>query len=217
MEYGASSSRVQSVSGIVIAGGKSRRMGCDKRFIEVCGKTLLDHVLEIMESLFAEIILVLSEETPLLKRSRWRTVTDLIPQCGSLGGLYTGLYYATYPRVFASACDMPFLNDKVVRYMATLNEGADVVMARLTTGLQPMHALYSKRCLGPLEAMARAGNLKVQSLVSLPELKVRLVHEDELIRVDPQLLSFQNINTPADLEAAKTLFTECQARQSEQG
>ncbi len=216
MKHGSASSSVQGVSGIVIAGGKSRRMGRDKRFLEVSGKTLLDHVLEAMGALFAEVILVLSEETPVLKQLRWRTVTDLIPQCGSLGGLYTGLYYATYPRVFAAACDMPFLNDKVIRYMAALNEGADVVMACLTTGLQPMHALYSKRCLGPLEAMARAGNLKVQSLVSLTELKVRLVQEDELIGLDPHLLSFQNVNTPADLEAARTLFTERQVRQSGQ-
>jgi molybdopterin-guanine dinucleotide biosynthesis protein A len=207
---------VHDTSGIVIAGGKSRRMGRDKRFLEIGGKALLDRVLEIMEPLFAEIIVVLSDGTPVLGQSRWRTVTDLIPQCGSLGGLYTGLYSATHPRVFAVACDMPFLNSELVHYMATLNEGADVVMARLVTGLQPMHALYSKRCLGPLEAMARSGNLKVQNLVSVTDLNVRLVSEADLIRFDPQLLSFQNINTPADLEFARTIVAEQQIKRSPQ-
>ncbi len=217
MSSDSSCLRVYGTSGIVIAGGKSRRMGRDKRFLEIGGKALLDRVLEIMEPLFAEIIVVLSEETPVLRQSRWRMVTDVIQQCGSLGGLYTGLYYATHPRVFAVACDMPFLNGELVRYMATLNEGADVIMASLATGLQPMHALYSKRCLGPLETMARSGNLKVQSLISVTGLNVRLVSEADLIRFDPHLLSFQNINTPADLEFARKIVAEQRIKRSHQG
>jgi molybdopterin-guanine dinucleotide biosynthesis protein A len=132
-------------------------------------------------------------------------VVDLLPGCATLGGLYSGLASSTHGRVFAVGCDMPFLSAAVIERMAELGHGADVVMPRLATGLQPMHAIYSKACLDPVKRMAAAGALRVQDLCDDEGLSVRLVDEDELRGVDPDLLSFFNINTPADLELALKL------------
>ena len=195
-----------NMTGVLLAGGKSRRMGQDKRFLELEGRTLLERALSILETLFPEVIVVVAEPAPQLTGLRHRVVTDLIPNCAALGGLYTGLSYAGQPRVFAAGCDMPFLDPAVIKWMIGLDQPSEIVMAQLTSGLQPMHAIYSKACLPHLERMAVAQNLKVQDLCQASGLSIRLVSEDEIREVDPQFLSFLNVNTPADLEFARKLL-----------
>jgi molybdenum cofactor guanylyltransferase len=197
---------IPNMTGVLVAGGQSRRMGRDKRFLELGGQTLLQRALAVLASLFPEVLIALAEPLPQLKANGYRIVTDLIKDCATLGGLYTGLASASHPRIFAVGCDMPFLNPAAIRRLAKLGAQADVVMPKLTTGLQPMHAVYSKACLPHLERMAKAQQLKVQGLTEVPGLTVRLVSEKDFLDVDPQLLSFFNINTPADLEFARKLL-----------
>ncbi len=194
------------MTGVLLAGGKSLRMGQDKRFLDLAGQTLLERALSVLESLFSEILVVAAEPEPKLASLRHKLVTDLIPGCATLGGLYTGLSLAGHPRVFACATDMPLLDRAVIERMAELGQGADVVMAKLASGLQPMHAIYSKACLPHLERMARTKNLRVQELSRATDLTVRLVAEHELEDLDPRFLSFLNINTPADLEFVRKLL-----------
>jgi molybdopterin-guanine dinucleotide biosynthesis protein A len=194
------------MTGVLVAGGQSRRMGRDKRFLELGGQTLLLRALSALQSLFTEVLIALAEPLPQLTGQGYRIVLDLIPDCATLGGLYTGLASASHPRVFAVGCDMPFLNPEAIRRLAGLGMQADVVMPRLATGLQPMHAVYSKTCLPHLERMAKTRQLKVQALTEIPALTVQLVPEKDFLDVDPQLLSFFNINTPADLEFARMLL-----------
>lgn len=200
------SSTIGQMTGLLLAGGKSRRMGQDKRFLELGGRTLLERSLTVLEGLFDEVIISVAEPLPELKGLRARVVTDLIPDCATLGGLYSGLSSASHPRLFAAACDMPFLADSVIRRMADLGRSADVVMVRLANGLQPMHAIYSKACLPHLERMLHAKNLRVQDLVSVSDLSVKILSEEAIREADPQLLSFLNVNRPADLEFARKLF-----------
>lgn len=194
------------VSAIVVAGGKSRRLGQDKRFIEVGGQMLLDRALVTLEALFPEVIVVVAEKSQDLNVRNSVLVEDLIPDRGSLGGLYTGLAYAKHPRAFAIACDMPFLNPAIIRYLVELDIRADVVMPKLATGLQPMHAVYSTRCVAVLEEMARTQRLRIHELAQHPTLTVHLVPQADLVRLDPDLRSFHNINTPEDLERARKLL-----------
>ena len=201
-----------SMTGVMLAGGKSRRLGRDKRFVELQGRTLFERSLSVLESLFPEILVVVAEPHPQLAGLQHRLVTDLIPDCATLGGLYTGLSYATHPRIFAVACDMPFLDPRVVQQMAALSQQADIVMARLANGLQPMHATYSKSCLPFLEHMAKGGKLKVQDLLEAEGLTIRLLGEEELRPLDSQFLSFFNVNTSADLEFARKLLAKPQAQ-----
>jgi molybdenum cofactor guanylyltransferase len=197
---------VTGISAIVLAGGQSRPMGHDKRVVTLNGEGLLRRVLHVLEPIFAEILLVTAGPAPELNDLGHRVMADLIPGSGSLGGVYTGLAGAGQPRVFVAGCDMPLLNAGMVRYLATVDDDADVVMAQLAVGLQPTHAVYSKACLRHLEAMARAGHLKLQKLLEQQTLTVRILREDDLRPVDPDLLSFFNVNTPADLELARKLL-----------
>ena len=200
------SSGAVNITGVLLAGGKSRRMGVDKRFLELGDVTLLQRALSSMERVFSEILIAVAEPTPEISGLGHRVVTDLIPHCASLGGLYTGLFYARQSRVFVAACDMPFLDPRVMKFVMDFDAEADVIMAKLSHGLQPVHAVYSKRCLPYLEAMAKEGNLKVQEIVENRDLSVRLISEDEVRPVDPQFRSFMNINTTADLEFARKLL-----------
>ncbi len=197
---------IPNMTGVLVAGGKSRRMGRDKRFLELGGQTLLQRVLSVLQSLFDEVLVALAEPLPQLTGQGYRVVMDLIPNCAMLGGLYTGLSSASHPRVLAVGCDMPFLNPASIRRLAELGAQADVAIPKLATGLQPMHAVYSKTCLPHLEQMARAQQFKVQDLAEVPGLTVKLVPEKDFLDVDPQLLSFFNINTPADFEFARKLL-----------
>ncbi len=196
---------IRDISGVVLAGGKSKRMGMDKRHLTVHGEPLLDRVTSVLIELFPEVLLVLAEKDIEQTDERIRIVTDLIPDCAAVGGLYTGLYHARYSRVFVVACDMPFINPAVVELFLQNIDSTDIVMAQLVTGLQPLHGLYSKQCLPLLKEMIEARDLRLQNVADKRGLTVHRVPETEIKRLDPQLLSFLNLNSPADLELANKI------------
>lgn len=193
------------IAGVVLAGGKSRRMGKDKRGISIHGKPLLDRTVTVLLEVFSEVLLVLAEPEEEREQERVKIVTDIIPGCAAAGGLYTGLYYSLCPRVFVVACDMPFLQPAVIEFFSTRSPQADVVLAQLANGFQPMHGVYSKKCLPFLRDMLDAQELRVQRIANHRTLNVHLISESELIPLDPQLLSFMNLNSPADVEFAKKI------------
>ena len=199
------SSLISEVTGVLLAGGKSRRMGQDKRFLAVGDQTLFARSLAVLRSVFQRVLIVIAQDSPPVE-SDAPVLRDLIADSGSLGGLYTGLKQADTEWVFAVACDMPFLGPAAIRHFVDVRADVDVVMAKLSHGLQPMHALYHRRCLPVMEALIQMRDLKIQRLADHPTLRVRLVTADELGLIDPEGRSFCNINTPADLAAARSLF-----------
>jgi len=194
-----------NVTGVLLAGGKSRRMGEDKRYLVVGEQTLLERGLSVLRSIFQEVLVVIAQDSPQLDVDA-RVVRDLVPGCGSLGGLYTGLMQATTPYTFVVACDMPFLDPTVISRFTSGRVTADIVMAKLAARLHPMHALYGKQCLPVVEQMIQARQLKIQEMVSHESLRVRYITEADLFTIDPSGRSFQNVNTPADLEVARSLL-----------
>ncbi len=221
------------VTGIILAGGASRRMGRDKAFIEFEGAPLIARVIERMQTLSAEIILV-ANDTDAYARFGLRVVNDVVPGKGSLGGIFSGLQAAREPYALAVACDMPFLNPALLRYLISLASHFDVVIPRAQdpsgktprssrgdkpagdktprradqpiakeSNLHPMHAVYSKNCLPAIEARLRANDLRLIGFHDA--VRVRVVETDEIDRFDPQHLSFFNANTPEDLAAAWSL------------
>ncbi|MEQ1791683.1 MAG: molybdenum cofactor guanylyltransferase [Nitrospiraceae bacterium] len=197
----------RDITGVLLAGGKSRRMGEDKRYLVVGEQTLLERGLAVLRSIFQEVLVVIAQDSPVLDVET-RIVRDLVPDCGSLGGLYTGLTEATTPYVFVVACDMPFLDQAVISQFTSRRTSADIVMAKLAGRLHPMHALYSKRCLPVIEQMVLARQLKIQEILSCESLLVQYVTEADLVGIDPSGHSFQNVNTPEDLEVARSLLAQ---------
>lgn len=194
---------MKDVTGVILAGGKSRRMGEDKRFVAFGATTLLDRCRSIMMSNFGEVLIITAQDSPFLEGHGCRVYQDLIADCGSLGGLYTGLHHASCNRIFVVACDMPFLNPQMIGFFVNHDPDADVVMGRLSSGLQPMHAVYAKQALPWFERRARERQLKIQDIVLEPSLKIGIADASEWAGIDPTSRSFQNVNTPADLAAAR--------------
>lgn len=192
------------VTGVILAGGKSRRMGEDKRFLMVGEATLLARTVSVMAGLFQDVLIIIAQDSPPLMVPECTVHRDMIADCGSLGGLYTGLAKAVSDRIFVVACDMPFLNPDMIRWFVERDPAADIVMARLPSGLQPLHAVYGKRALPALERMATSQKLKIQDIVSEPSLRTTFVSPAEWGERDTLAQSFQNVNTPADLEAARS-------------
>lgn len=197
-------SLISDVTGVLLAGGKSRRMGRDKRFLAVGEETLLVRSLAALRSVFQHVLVVVAQDTAAIQTDA-PVFRDLIPECGSLGGLYTGLKQAGTEWVFAAACDMPFLDPATIRHFVGLKHEGDVVMAKLGHGFQPMHALYRRSCLTVMERLIQARDLKIHRLADHASLKVRVVLPEELHRLDPEARSFYNINTPDDYDAARLL------------
>ena len=200
-------SLIADVTGVLLAGGKSRRMGQDKRLVSIGDETLYTRSLSVLRAIFERVVVVVAQDSPLVA-SDAPVLRDVIPHCGSLGGLYTGLKEARTQWVFAVACDMPFLDPGTIRHFTILKGEGDVIMAKLRNGFQPMHALYHRNCLPIMEGLIHAQDFKIHRLADHPALRVRIVTPKELSRVDPEGRSFYNVNTPADLAAARSLFDQ---------
>ena len=194
------------ISSIVLAGGRSLRLGRDKMRENLESQSLLERVLGHLEGLGGEIVVVMSEESsfPLPGRPALRKVSDIYPGRGALGGLYTGLCTSATLYNIVVAGDMPFLNLELLRYLAGVSAGFDAVIPRLSGMMEPLHAVYSRNCLPAIEALLPRGEVPICDFY--PLVSVRYVEEAEMAPFDPQHLSFFNINTAADLERARRLL-----------
>jgi molybdopterin-guanine dinucleotide biosynthesis protein A len=193
------------MTGLIMAGGKSRRLGQDKRFLMLGGKSSLQRVLDAYQNLFDEILIVADSHKP-FQSVRVRVVEDLIPGAATLGGLYTGLFHAAGDRVFAGAVDMPCLSPATIKIVLEHAERGDIIIPELNGKLQPMHAVYSKACLPYLKELIDRSRLKVQDLCAIPQLRVHRLPQSMFEAVDPELRSFFNINMPEDLAVARRWF-----------
>jgi len=191
------------VTSIVLAGGKSLRLGRNKAVEEIGGQILIQRVIDRLSSLGNEIIVVTSSSDQ-LPDLELRRVVDICPGMGALVGIYSGLKVATSYHSLVVACDMPFLSIALLRYLEELSSGFDIVIPRVGSLVEPLHAVYSKNCLAPIEAMLQEGNLKISELLNA--VKVRYVEDAEIEKFDPQRLSFFNVNSEADLEHARSLL-----------
>ena len=195
-------SSILTVSGIVLAGGQSSRLGADKSFINVNGQSLIEHIVTKLTRLSDDVIIVTNSPDE-YDHLEARLVGDIYPGKGALGGIYSGLRAAANAYSLVVACDMPFLDLNLLRYMIILAREHDVVIPRIRGLTEPLHAIYSKNCLEPIDRLLARGGLKIIDFFS--EVRVRYVEESEVDIFDPQHLSFFNVNTPNDLEEMKKL------------
>ena len=192
-----------SVSAIVLCGGESSRMGFDKAFIKIEGRTLVERQVVLLRRRFGKIILVTNSPGSYKSRSRVKVVTDIVRGFGPLGGLYTGLSNSGSEYNLVAACDMPFINLDLAAYMAgSVKEGFQAVVPYYRKRYQPLFAVYSRDCLGKIRQALAGNKLKLAALLS--EFKVRKVLKKELVKFGDPDVFFRNINTPQDLRLFKS-------------
>jgi molybdopterin-guanine dinucleotide biosynthesis protein A len=191
------------VSAIVLAGGKSQRIGADKALLELEGQPLIARVLEPLQRLTNDVIIV-AKDTAAYAHLGARMVADTSSEQAALIGLHAGLQAARHRLALAVACDMPFLDDRLLRFMIVASKAYDAVVPRMGGLPEPLHAAYRvKPCLAAVEAALQRGELKMTSF--LPHIEVRYVDEGELDLFDPERLSFFNVNTQDDWERGQML------------
>ena len=187
---------LHDITGVILVGGKSSRMGRDKAFLQVAGKPLFERVLEVFRESFDRIVLV-GGRAERFAGYGLPVLPDIYPG-SALGGLYTGLYHAATEHVFVGSCDQPFPNPAIVRYLCSLKSGFDAVVPALTHGFEPLFALYAKSCLGPMRELLESGNFCAYGYY--PKIRVRYAKDEELTPLDRDGKSFVNVNTPEEFE-----------------
>ncbi|MCH8868684.1 MAG: molybdenum cofactor guanylyltransferase [Chloroflexi bacterium] len=203
-----------NASGIVLAGGRSRRLGRAKALEPFQGEPLIRRVIDRLSRITDDLVFVVNDHEqasalPISSRDTDLTydiVIDKYPDGGSLGGIYTGLLAANSQWAFVVACDMPFLNVELMRHMLSMRDGQDVVVPRTDGYPEPTHALYNKSCLPFIEKRLKRDDLKIARFFD--EIRVRFLEEAEVRGLDGDLLSFFNVNTQDDLDRALTLAAE---------
>ncbi len=190
----------REITGIILCGGKSVRMGKNKAFIQVEGVPIIRRIYDLFEGLFQEVIIVTNQKE-LFSGFTSKIYSDLIPDKGALGGLYTGLFFASFQHSFCVACDMPFIRKSLVQYLIEKIDDADVVIPRTKDGLEPLHAIYSKNCVDPIRRMIEEGKSKIIDVYD--DVKVRIVDEKDFFPYDPGGESFINVNTPEELRSIR--------------
>lgn len=193
---------------VIQAGGQSRRMGQDKGLVIFLGQPLISRLVDRLRPLALELLVTTNTPAdyaflgvPLF--------SDLVPQRGALGGLYTALSAASLPFVAVVACDMPFINPELLeaQYQRLLSSQSDISILHTAEGLEPFHAVYRRNpCLPYIRQSLDEDKWRVDAWFS--QVKIDLFRIDEIRRYDPELRSFWNVNTPEELQQAEFLAEE---------
>jgi FdhD protein len=186
---------VAGVTGVILAGGESRRMGSDKSLLPFHGARFIDHTYRIMAELFDEVIIV-TNSPDLYSAIPCRKVPDLYYAQGSLAGIHSGLSHARHNAAFVVACDMPFINPEAITLLCDLAADGDVVIPISTHGPEPLHALYHKRCIPAMEMVLDAGHKRIVGF--FPQVDVIEVPAADLSPSGAVENFFLNVNTPQE-------------------
>ncbi|MGB7339241.1 MAG: molybdenum cofactor guanylyltransferase [Phototrophicaceae bacterium] len=185
----------------IIAGGKSSRMGTNKAVITFDGQTLIERIIEHTQDLGQQTTMLITNTPDEYTHLNLPMFADVIPDSGSLGGIYSALYHSKTTHTIVIACDMPFVSADVLRLMQTHADKADVVVPTVEGYPQGLHAIYSKNCLEPIRAKIESKRLKVIGFYE--QVRVTYLDETALETVNSDGLAFMNVNTPEELEIAR--------------
>jgi molybdopterin-guanine dinucleotide biosynthesis protein A len=193
---------MNDITGVILAGGRSRRMGADKSSLEIEGETLFQRQLRIFREVFPAILI--AGDRPDLALPDVPSIPDLHPG-SALGGLHTGLVSAGTPFIFAAPCDMPFSDAGLIRFIVSKRDTEyDAVVPRTSAGMEPLFAVYSRTCQKAMEQLLVDGRFRILDLIEM--INTCFVEEDVLPAGYQKALT--NINTLEDLERARCLARE---------
>ncbi len=186
------------VNAIILAGGKNTRMhGEDKAFIEIEGKPIIARIIEKLKPQVRQIIVVTNSPEK-YANFKVKTIKDEHPGKGPLMGIYSGLKASSCKYNFITACDMPFINTALIKFIIDNRDNYDIVISRVSEKFHTLFGLYSKSCIPVMEEMLEKNELRLRSI--FPKLNVRLLSKEDMEKFDPQLLSLVNINAVEELE-----------------
>jgi molybdopterin-guanine dinucleotide biosynthesis protein A len=191
-------------SAAIVAGGESTRMGEDKALITFQEMPLIEYIIRQVVHVADELIIIANTMEDYIP-FELPIYPDVIHNVGNLGGIHSAIYHATYDLCLVLACDMPFINIPLIEYMLEAPDNYDAYIPRISKNkpVEPFRGVYRKTCINPLKKVMDSGSRRVVDFIE--NVKARYFEIGEIQRFDPDLISFFNINTPADLEKAKRI------------
>tara|TARA_B100001123_G_scaffold442296_1_gene585559 strand:+ start:381 stop:989 length:609 start_codon:yes stop_codon:yes gene_type:complete len=198
----------EHLSGIILAGGMSRRFGRNKAIENIANKPLLSIVCDAIKPFVNELIIVVNnkqrqKELSFLKNTKF--TIDKYNNSGSLGGIYTGLLKANNEKAIIVACDMPFISPSIISLMISkIKSSIDIIIPETEGFKHSTHAIYSKSCIKIIKKNLDDNNLKISNIFNM--CKTKIISEKEIYDTEPNTASFFNINTEVDLTTAKSLI-----------
>ncbi len=190
-------------TGVVLAGGRGKRLGLPKAFLKVNGQRVLDRILDQFSGIFLHSLVITGTYDIVIERQGVSTIKDIYPNLGPIGGLLTALKHADTEWVFMTGCDYPYLKGQLVELIvrkAIQNPDFDIVIPFLHGYYQVLHAAYRKSITQIVEKRIADGRYSIKSMLKFTTVRVLPVSEDEIREVDPEMSSFININTAEEFK-----------------
>lgn len=207
-----SEEKIEGVTGVILAGGTSTRMGKNKALLEVNGTPIIALTYRTLAALFHDVIIVTNSPGD-YDFIPCRKVPDIYPGIGSVAGLHSALAHSRTKSTFVTACDMPFVDSRIVRHLHALQENQyDAVIPFSKGGQEPLHALYTAQCRETFESAIKSGERKILDI--LPRLKTRLVLYDEMKIIEGAETAFLNVNTPEEYGAISSYVSSTRQKMS---
>jgi molybdopterin-guanine dinucleotide biosynthesis protein A len=188
---------IDSIDAYIIAGGKSLRFKRDKSLYEFNGKPLIKHVVDAISPVFKSVSII-SNDTDKFSFLDLPVAPDIIPELGPIGGIYTALTISAGKKIFAFACDTPFIDREFVEYMISKIADNDIIIPSVSNRFEPLHAIYSYSCLPFILKLIESGDRKIINFFD--SMKLLSITEEEIKKFDSELKLFQNINYFEDIE-----------------
>lgn len=179
-------------------------MGTNKAFLEIGGIRQIEKALNIYRRIFSEVIIVTNDPLSYLEFPNAMLVTDIYKEKGPLGGIYTGLFYAKNDYAFACPCDMPFLNKDFMAYLIGQIDKHDIIVPEIADGYQPLHAIYSRKCLPSIKRLLLMDKLKITGFYR--DMRVLTIGEEQISPFNKDGRLFRNLNTPEDIKKIHPLL-----------
>lgn len=194
-------------TGVILAGGMNSRLpGEKKTFRRVGADMMLTRIHGLFSKLFKEVIIVVNDPKDFIGWDMM-VVTDIHPSRCALAGLHAGLFYASYPWAYVTACDVPFANEQVIRHLIDQREqGVEVIVPRTDDGLEPLAAIYSRECIPLIETNLEKKILMIKKFFR--KKKIKEIPVSDLKKLDPSMRFMFNVNTLEDLKAARSMAEE---------
>ncbi|MCD6107403.1 MAG: molybdenum cofactor guanylyltransferase [Caldisericaceae bacterium] len=194
-----------TIQPVILIGGKGKRLGKDKVFLSFENTLLLERTYRLFKESFKEEPLFIGRG---VLPYPYKIIPDSIPGIGPIGGLFTALTYTNKDFIFLAACDMPFINKNLLSYMKNmLNTNVDIYIPYFDNGMiEPLFAFYNRRLISLVKEQIKIEDYKLRSLLNTAS--VQFLSESEIESIDPDFLTFFNVNTKSDFEKAQELLSD---------
>jgi molybdopterin-guanine dinucleotide biosynthesis protein A len=189
----------KNITGVILAGGKSSRMGTDKGFLKLNGKLFIEHIIAVLTPFVSEIIIVSNH--PEYDNFKVKRVPDFVENAGPLAGVYSGLLASKTENNLVLSCDIPLINSEILAELVRqIDDVSEIIQIESNGKTMPLISVYNKSCETVFSSLLNQGERRLRFAVNQCKVKNILLNKEQEKRVS-------NINTPEQLKEIRNEHT----------